>query len=253
MTDEQLLSDPEKDYKIHGEVAPGFEGVVDRYKEIFEQGIEKNSQMCIYYKGKKVVDVWGEVPGYRKDSKFCGDTLMDIFSSGKNLGAIMMAILHDKGLLDYSAKVATYWPEFAQNGKEDITVADVLRHEGMLEKLDKAITLDEMQTENVKKNSIGSIIEKQRPHHYGHGGKRCYHAVSKDWITNEIFRRIEPEGRTMGEYFQSIIQPKLDVGVYLKMGPETFDQCMDLADLPMDLQMANGELSFSNGRYASYN
>ena len=59
------------------------------------------------------MDIWGEVPGYRENSTFNGDSLMNMFSSGKNLGAILIAIMHDHGLIDYEEKVATYWPEFA--------------------------------------------------------------------------------------------------------------------------------------------
>ena len=80
---------------------------------MFDTGVEKNSQLVVYHKGKKVIDLWGETPGYRKDSKFNGDTLVNVFSSGKSLGPIMMAILYDQGLFKYEDKVATYWPEFA--------------------------------------------------------------------------------------------------------------------------------------------
>ena len=92
---EPLLTDPKKKYKIYGTVEPGFERVLESYIALFEQGVEKNSQLCIYHKERKVVDVWGEWPGYRKNCKFNGDSLMDIFSSGKSLGNICINILHD--------------------------------------------------------------------------------------------------------------------------------------------------------------
>ena len=92
---EALVSDPKKRYRIYGEVEPGFEPILNRYAKMFEEGAEKNSQLCIYYKDRKVVDVWGEVPGYRKNENFDGNCLMNIFSSGKSLGAICMAFLRD--------------------------------------------------------------------------------------------------------------------------------------------------------------
>lgn len=61
------------------------------------------------------------------------DTLAVIFSSGKMMGVVLIAVMVDQGLLDYNEKVAKYWPEFAQNGKENITVADVMRHESGLD------------------------------------------------------------------------------------------------------------------------
>jgi len=66
------------------------------------------------------------------------------------------------------------------------------------QKLDLKWTL----TENIKKNMVGKVIENETPRKMPHGATRSYHTFTKDWITNEIFRRVEPEGRTMGEYFQ---------------------------------------------------
>ena len=98
--------------------------------------------------------MWGEVPGSRKQP-IDGDSLGMIASCGKNFGSILMGVLRDQGLIDFGEKVATYWPEFGQNDKEDITISDVLRHEGRLHKLDKAISLQDFQTEQIKQNSIG--------------------------------------------------------------------------------------------------
>jgi len=64
----------------------------------------------------------------KKDENYDADTPTVVFSSTKSLTAILMAILVDKGLLKYEEKVATYWPEFGQHGKENVKVEDVLRH-----------------------------------------------------------------------------------------------------------------------------
>ena len=82
-----------------------------------------------------------------------------------------------------------------------------MRHEAGLEKFDKATSLEDIQTENVKKNVIGKVIENQKPHILSNGAKRVYHSLTKDLILNEVFRRVEPENRTMGEYFEQVIQP----------------------------------------------
>ena len=71
-------------------------------------------------------------------------------SSSKNVTALVVACLVDRGHLEYDAPVSKYWPEFAQNGKESITLADVMRHEAGLYKLNKFITLEDIQTEEIK-------------------------------------------------------------------------------------------------------
>ena len=69
-----------------------------------------------------------------------------------------------------------------------------------------------MWTENILKNSIGSVIETDTSI-YPPGYVRMYHAITRDWITNEIFRRVEPQGRTMGQYIRDEICPEIDVQV----------------------------------------
>ena len=103
----------------------------------------------------------------------------------------MMAIMRDQGNLEYTAPVSKYWPEFAQNGKENILVEDVLRHDARLWFLSKQISQKDTLVENIKQNAIGKIIEEDAPQELPYGVKRVYHAMSKDLIANEIFRRVE--------------------------------------------------------------
>ena len=214
--------------------------MLQRFISLFEEGIDKNSQLCIYHKENKVVDIWGETPGFRgKDVKYGPDTLVAIFSSGKSIGSIMMGVLHDKGLIDFNEKIATYWPEFAQNGKENITIADVLKHEGQMEKFDAPMKAENNFTENLKKNLQGELIEKQAPHPLPHGCKRIYHGFTRDCITNEVFRRVEPEGQTMGEYFQKVIMPEYGIDVHLRMDPETIPKTLDFQDIGFMASMKN--------------
>jgi len=122
-----------------------------------------------------------------------------------------MAFMVDQGRLKYSEKVCTYWPEFAKNGKENITVADVLRHECGMHKLDQLVKVSDAYTENILNNSIGKIIEDdQAAYVNGVEGGRMYHAISRDWITNEIFRRVEPQGRTFDQFMRQEVNPKLE-------------------------------------------
>lgn len=127
-------------YKLLGHFEPQFERVVRRFESCFEAGYYMNAQLCVYYKDKPVIDVYGSTP---VNGKECNrDSLIQVFSSGKTLGNILIAKMREQGLLKYDEKVAEYWPEFAQNGKEDITVADVLRHDARLHKFTKLMEFE---------------------------------------------------------------------------------------------------------------
>lgn len=86
--------------------------------------------------------------------------------------------LTSSGLMNYDDKISQHWPEFAQNGKENITVADLMRHEAGLAGLDTPVPLPSLLTENIKKNEVGSILEKSTPK-YPEDQKREYHAVTR--------------------------------------------------------------------------
>ena len=104
----------------------------------------------------------------------------------------MLARLYQQGLFQYEDPIAMYWPEFAQNGKENITIADLMRHEAGMPKIgEKAIHFDQMTTEAIKNGSMSKIIEPMKPF-WPKGSRREYHTMSRDWISNELFRRIEP-------------------------------------------------------------
>ncbi|MDK2978464.1 MAG: hypothetical protein PWP52_1178 [Bacteroidales bacterium] len=111
---------PEK--LIHGYVKSGFKEVKDAFINNFTERGEYGAACAIYYKGKKVVDLWGGYKNSITKEPWEEDTKVNVFTTTKGLAAMSPAIAHSKGWLGYNKKVLTYWPEFAQKGKEDITI-----------------------------------------------------------------------------------------------------------------------------------
>ena len=162
----------------------------------------------------------------------------------------MMAIANDKGWLSYDEKVTTYWPEFAANGggKENITVADIMRHEANMEVLCRAFSFEECFPENIKNNSIGKLIEESscwiRPE-----SNRTYHTFTKDMLANEVFRRVEPNGRTMGEYFAQEMKEQHGFDVYITMAENEYSKLYKSRPVGMMKQMNNGGKKKGEGKY----
>ena len=182
---------------VEGFVAPGFENVRKMFEENFRRGSDESSQLCVYVGEEVVVDLWAST----SHSSYTGDTLTNVFSSTKSITAIAMAALVDLGLMNYSDRICQYWPEFAENGKEQITIADLMRHEAGLANLDTLIDMEDTLRENIKRNCLGEVIARQKCV-YPEGGKREYHAITRGWVANEIFRRVHPEGKTIGEFLK---------------------------------------------------
>ena len=113
------------------------------------------------------------------DSSFSADTIQNIYDCGKNMESIVMAMLYDKGLFQYKDLVSKYWPAFAENGKENISIADVFRHQAGLAWFTEAFsTVKDMWTESIKENRVGALIEKQKLH-YPETGKSEYHGMTR--------------------------------------------------------------------------
>lgn len=204
--------------RIEGSVAPGFESVEALYVHNMQTLEERNTQLCVYHGGEKVVDLWASAIG---DDRFTPDSLVNVFSSGKSLESIAIASLVGKGLIDYKAKVADYWPEFAANGKGDLTVAELMRHEAGLAVFNASLAAEDLLVENIKQNRVGRLIE-GHPQKYPKGGasRREYHGITRGWIVNELFRRVDPAGRTIGEFLREDVSGPLavDANVGLRQG-----------------------------------
>jgi CubicO group peptidase (beta-lactamase class C family) len=198
---------------VQGTVAPGFESVKRLYESETQVMAEEHTQLCVYYQGERVVDLWRSVPN---NTQFSADSLVNVFSSGKSLETIPIARLVGLGLLDYEAKIADYWPEFAQNGKGNITVADLMRHEAGLATFNTPLPAEDLLPENLKQNRVGQVIE-GHPARFpkGEGNQREYHAVTRGWIINELHRRVDPAGRTVGEWLREEVSGPLEADAFI--------------------------------------
>ena len=118
--------------QVQGQVEPGFEPVRELLEQQFAKGEHIGAGVAVYHCGRKVVDVWGGVAQEGTTRPWLADTMAVSFSTTKGLTATCLHILADRGLVDYQAPVAKYWPEFAQNGKDKITVDHLLTHQAGL-------------------------------------------------------------------------------------------------------------------------
>ena len=220
--------------RIEGSVAPGFESVKHLYESQMRTMAEKNTQLCVYHRGEKVVDLWASTT---QDVNFSADSLINVFSSGKSLESIAIATLVGKGLLRYDQKITEVWPEFGDNGKNDVTIADLMRHEAGLANFNTSIGLDDLLTDNIKQNRIGNIIE-GHPLKYAGGddSKREYHAVTRGWIVNEVFRRVDPAGRTIGEFLRQDISEPLQADAIIGLREEELTRVSRVSPLGFGFQ-----------------
>ena len=199
-----------------------FQPVLDTFRDIFEVVDDRQAQMTVYHRGKMVLDVTGKNCYYNcQNDSYNRDTLQNVFSSTKVVTSIVIAHIVDQGILDYSAPIASYWPEFAQNGKHNITLGDVMRHESGL-----AFTDDrDPQTDDTlplfsdisnSMEAVAEIIERSFPHFERPDETRtAYHGITRGLILNEVVRRTDPQHRTIGRYLQEELTSKWNVDFHI--------------------------------------
>jgi CubicO group peptidase (beta-lactamase class C family) len=131
---------------IQGYVSKGFEAVRDAFLENFSRRKELGAACCVYRQGEKVVDLWGGIRNKATGEPWEEDTMVLVHSATKGFAAMTLALAHSRGWLDYDERVCTYWPEFAQRGKETITVRQLLGHQAALfafgEPVDREVVAD---------------------------------------------------------------------------------------------------------------
>ena len=122
-----------------GHLERGFEHVREAFAENFARRGELGGACCAYFRGEKVVDLWGGIRNKQTGEPWEQDTMVVVHSATKGLAAMTLAIAHSRGWLDYEERVARYWPEFAQQGKEKITVRQLLAHQAGLFAFDEPV------------------------------------------------------------------------------------------------------------------
>src|SRR5262249_21659272 len=113
---------------VHGHVSRGFEAVREAFAENFARLGELGGACGAYRRGEKVIDLWGGIRNKHTREPWNEGTMVIVHSATKGLAAMTLAIAHSRGWLDYEERVCAYWPEFAQQGKERITVRQLLAH-----------------------------------------------------------------------------------------------------------------------------
>src|SRR5687768_13727116 len=197
---------------VHGHVSAGFEAVREAFAENFARRRELGGACCAYHRGEKVVDLWGGIRDKGTGEPWEQDTMVVVHSATKGLAAMTLALAHSRGWLDYEERVATYWPEFAQQGKERITVRELLAHQAGLfafdEPVDRGVVAD--------LDRLAVVMARQKPA-WESGSRQAYHALTLGFYEGELLRRLDPQHRSLGRFFDEEIATPLGLDVYIRL------------------------------------
>jgi len=199
--------------EIQGAVANGYGGVADAFERNFTDHGELGAAFSLYVDGDVKADLWAGVADKQTGRPWAADTLQLVFSTTKGAAAICVARLVEAGLISYDEPVATYWPEFAANGKGEITVAQMMSHQAGLPYVDAELSFDDAMAVAPMVEALAAQAPIWAP-----GTKHGYHAVTYGWLAGELVRRVD--GRTLGRYFDEEISAPLGLEFWIGL-PES--------------------------------
>ena len=199
--------------EIHGTVANGFGAVADAFERNFVEHGELGAAFSVYVDGEAKADLWAGTADKATGRPWSEDTLQLVFSTTKGAAAICIARLVEAGLISYSDTVATYWPEFAANGKGAITIAQLMSHQAGLPYVDAGLGFDDAMAVTPMVEALAAQAPIWDP-----GTKHGYHAVTYGWLAGEVLRRVD--GRTLGKYFADEIASPLGLDFWIGL-PES--------------------------------
>ncbi|HEC40297.1 hypothetical protein LCGC14_0916680 [marine sediment metagenome] len=213
--------------EINGICEPRFEAVKDAFTRNFNEGMEVGASFAVTINGKYVIDIWGGYKDRERTQPWEKDTICNVYSTAKVPTVLCTMMCVDRGLLDLDEKVAKYWPEFAQNGKENILVRQILSHSSGLSGIEEVIPSSAWYNWN----KIISLLAAQKPW-WEPGTQSGYHSATHGFLLGELVRRVT--GKSLGTFFKEEIAEPLKIDFHIGLAEENVPRVTKLIrDIPI--------------------
>ncbi len=217
---------------VHGHADARFDKVADALADELGSGAEVGAAIAIDIDGESVLDIWGGHVDAAKTVEWGEDTIINVWSSTKTVTSLAALMLADRGLLDLDATVATYWPEFAANGKENILVRHLLSHTSGVAGWQEPITVEDLYDLDAASSRLAAQAPWWEP-----GTASGYQALNFGHLIGELIRRTT--GSTLKEFVRDEIAGPLEADFQIGAQPEDFGRIAQLIppppfDIPFD-------------------
>ena len=200
--------------EIHGECDPQFSKVRETFEKLYQEDREIGSCFAVYKDGNPLVDLWGGFQDKDKTKPWQKDNLVTVYSTTKGVAAFCIALAMEKGLLKYEEKVSTYWPEFANNGKENITVGMLMSHQAGICSPETR-NVDDYYNQNLMSEKLAGMTPIWEP-----GTASGYHSMTFGWLTSELILRVT--GKSLGTFFREEVGDQHEIDFFIGL-PESED------------------------------
>jgi len=180
------------------------------FLENFEKFGELGAAVSVWQDGKPVVDLYGGFCDARREKPWEADTLVLVWSATKGIGSACAMHVLQEHRINIDRRVAEFWPEFAQAGKKEITLAQLLSHQAGLCALDARVDI-------LDYGAVIRALEIQKPL-WPPGSAHGYHARTFGFLLDELVRRIA--GKTLSQYWGEAFGKPLNLDFWIGLPEE---------------------------------
>jgi CubicO group peptidase (beta-lactamase class C family) len=188
-------------------------------------GADIGASVSIRVGDETVVDLWGGYADEARTKPWVTDTIVNVYSTTKTMTALTALLLADRGLIDFDAPVAKYWPEFAAGGKARVTVANIMSHASGLSGWKEPVTKQDLYDWHPAVEKLAA----QEPY-WEPGTATGYHAVTMGFLVGEVIRRVT--GKSLGTVFREEIAQPLGADFWIGLPPSEDGRVAELIPPP---------------------
>jgi CubicO group peptidase (beta-lactamase class C family) len=210
---------------VQGDADPRFAELRAEFQRQLDSGEELGASIAVVDHGKPVVDLWGGYREVERTSLWQRDTIVNVWSITKTMTTLAALMLADRDVLDLDAPVATYWPEFAQNGKENITVKQVMSHTAGVSGWDMPFSLEELYDYDGAVAHLAAQAPWWEP-----GTASGYSLLNFGHVVGEIVRRVS--GKTLRAFIAEEIAGPLGADFTLGTPRSAYDRISNVVPPP---------------------
>lgn len=211
---------------INGTCDPRFDRVREAFSNNFSQHGDIGASVAITLEGEYVVDLWGGHRDEQATQPWEQDTIVNVYSTTKTMAALCLLILADRGAVDFEERVASYWPEFAQNGKESVQLKHFMSHSAGVSGLDDTVTPEQLYDWDFMVNALAAQQPWWEP-----GTQSGYHAITQGHLLGEVVRRVT--GKSLGTFFREEIAEPLEADFHIGLDEVHFNRVGELIPPPV--------------------
>ena len=218
--------------EIQGSCDERFAAMRELLSESIDSGADVGASVAVTVDGASVVDIWGGWIDEAHSAPWAEHTVTNVWSTTKTMLALSALMLVDRGLLDVDAPVATYWPEFAANGKGGVLVRHLMSHTSGVSGWAQPVVVEDIY--DWEKST--SMLAAQAPW-WEPGTASGYHALNQGHLVGEVIRRID--GRGLKQFFAEEVAGPLGADFQIGLSPGDFDRVSNVIPpppLPIDFE-----------------